>query len=777
MIVMWQIVLFELKLYFNSKSFWLIALLANLYTWAAFFFAGQVMSGVAQMFMPLLLFLAAEVVTRGKRANFAALSVSFAFPSFALLLGRAMAVLLLFVLLGLELVGSMFIVAGTSLAVYISFSAVVAFMVKYLLACINVIGVTFFAASITNHLRYLYSLLLFWWFSGIFLASNAGTLLPVELAVISFCFISGFGGNPSEVSGLFPNERLIQATIIYQIVLSTVLLAGALLIENTKQQKNQHITTAKLLICMMIFSAGGFFIWQSCRDHDMESNAAMQLDAAEPLNFAQANAIEASDYNLMIHLIENEHFLSAKAQIKLKKTGTVTPRFLEFTLLDYLKVEQVINLATGEKLEWQQQGTSLCVIPPASLTDDEGINIEIAYSGHVWEWTSDFYGRPIGLDNFVAAPITYLRGDAPWYPIVGRQSVYKASHYTLPWSKQSRQIIQRSSVLHSPANVRLTVDIDSGATVISNLTPLENQINGKRHQQQFFAQNCRNVFLLTGPYEVAAIDDGQGFNINFYYFPGHNQNISSIAKGYSHMISYYEGLIPRDGGDGDTMVKNYIIFEAPRFLSYDNLMRTNNAGFIDAVPIPEAVSLTKSLQSSWWSQPSGRVLTQARILNLWWPNCFSQTQGTIADGLALYMYTLYMESKHGERFYNQAREYWRTYDDHTPEDGEALNLRGLVVRDVFLLLDTIRQSKLGEAGVKQFLRLVHSSYQHKRTIEIADITAALEQIGAQHNNRDNFREICEDLARVLAKQDDHQLQGTLSIKLNWDFSPEIKVLR
>lgn len=775
MIQMWQIVLFELKLYFHSKRFWLIVFLVNLYTWAAFYFAGQVMSGVAQMFMPLLLFLAAEVVTRGRRANFSALSVSFAFPSFAFLLGRAMAVLLLFVLLGLELVGSMFVVAGTSFAVYISFSAVGAFMVKYLLACINVIGITFFVASMTNHLRYLYSLLLCWWLSGIFLTSNAGTLFPVELAVMSFSFISGFGGNPSEVSGIFPNERLIQAIITYQILFSMVLLVGALLIENTKQQKSQHIITAKLLIYMMIFSAGGFFIWQSYRDHDMESKTAMQLDATVPLNFAYD--MEVSDYNLMIHLVENEHFLSAKAQMKLKKTGTVTPRFLEFTLLDYLKVEHVINLTTGENLVWQQQGTSVRVMSPVSLTDDEGVNIEIAYSGHVWEWTNDFYGRPVGADNFIAAPITYLRGDAPWYPIVGRQPVYKASHFTLPWSKQSRQIIQRSSVLHSPANVRMTVDIDSEATVISNLIPLENQISGKRHQQQFFAPNCRNVFLLAGPYEVAGIHDDQGFNVNFYYFSGHNQNLASIAKGYLHMISYYEGLIPRDQGDGDAKVKNYIIFEAPRFLSYDNLMRTNNAGFIDAVPIPEAVSLTKSLQSSWWSQPSGRVLTQARILNLWWPNCFSQTQGTIADGLALYMYTLYMESKHGENFYYQAREYWRTYDNHTPDYGEALNLRGLVVRDVFLLLDTIRHSKLGEAGVKQFLRLVHSSYQHKRSIEVADITAALEQIGAQNNKRDNFREICEDLARVLAKQDDHQLQGTLSIKLNWDFSPEIKVLR
>ncbi|GBG55690.1 hypothetical protein SPFL3102_03085 [Sporomusaceae bacterium FL31] len=781
MIQTWQIVLFELKLYFSSKSFWIIALLANLYTWAAFFFAGQVMSGVAQMFMPLLLFLAAEVVTRGKRENFAALSVSLPFPSFGLQLGRALSVLILFVLLGLELVGSMLIVAGTALPVYVSFSAVGAFVVKYLLACINVIGVTFFAASITNHLRYLYSLLLGWWLTGIFLAGNTGTILPIELAAVSFSSISGFGGNPSEVSGLFPNEKLIQAIMIAQTVFSTVLLVGALLIENIRQQKSQHILKVNLLIWMMIFTAGGCFIWQSYRVNDVESNAVMRLDAAGPLGITQSPAMEASDYNLMIQLIENEHFLSAKAQIKLKKTGDVTPRLLEFTLLDYLKVAQVINLATGEPLDWQQQGTYLCVIPPASLTDHKEVNIEITYSGHVWEWTTDLYGRPVGLDNFVAAPITYLRGGAPWYPVVGRQAVYTASHYTLPWSNESRQVIQRSSVLHSPANVHLTVDIDSGATAISNLTPLEKQINGKQHQQQFFASNCRNVFLLAGPYEVAAINIDQRFNVDFYYFPGHIQNLSSIAKGYSQMISYYEGLIPRDMGSGDAMPKTYVIFEAPRFLSYDNLMRTNNAGFTDAVPIPEAVSLTKALQSSWWSQPSGRVLTQARILNLWWPNCFSQAQGTIADGLALYMYTLYMESKQGEKFYHQASEYWRTYDDRTPEYGEALNLRGLVVRDVFLLLDTIRQSKLGEAGVKQFLRLIHSSYQHKRSIEIADITAALEEIGApalgKNNSRDNFREICEDLARVLAKQEDHQLQGTLSIKLNWDFSPEIKVLR
>lgn len=647
-------------------------------------------------------------------------------------------------------------------------------MVKYLLACINVIGITFFAASITNHLRYLYSLLLCWWLSGIFLASNTGTILPVELTAVSFSFISGFGGNPSEVAGLFPNEKLIQGIIIYQTIFSTVLLIGALLIENTRQQRSQHILKANLLIWMMLFTAGVCVVWQSYRVNDVDSTVLMRLDAASPIDFF--HAMECSEYNLMIHLIEDEHFLSAKAQMKLKKTGNVAPRLLEFTLLDYLKVEQVINRATGETLDWQQQGTYLCVTPPASLTDHEGIDIEIVYSGHVWEWTTDLYGRPVGLDNFVAAPITYLRGGAPWYPVVGKQPVYTASHYSLPWFGKTQQVIERSSVLHSPANIHLTVDIDSGATVISNLTPLEKQINGKR-RQQFFASNCRTVFLLAGPYEVAAINTDQQFNVDFYYFPNHNQNISSIAKGYSQMISYYEGLIPRDRGSGDSLGKPYVIFEAPRFLSYDNLMRTNHAGFIDAVPITEAVSLTKALQSSWWSQSSGRVLTQARILNLWWPNCFSQAQGTIADGLALYMYTLYMESKQGEKFYHQACAYWRTYDERTPEHGEALNQRGLIVRDIFLLLDTIRQSELGEAGVKQFLRFIHSSYLEKQNIEIADITAALENIGAHNNSRDNFRGICEDLARVLAKQEDHQLQGTLSIKLNWDFSPEIKVLR
>jgi hypothetical protein len=265
--------------------------------------------------------------------------------------------------------------------------------------------------------------------------------------------------------------------------------------------------------------------------------------------------------------------------------------------------------------------------------------------------------------------------------------------------------------------------------------------------------------------------------VSFYHLPGHNNNLQSLTNSFAAQIAFYEALVPRKTSVSGT--GNYLLFEAPRFFTYDSLMRINNLGFIDAVPVTEAVCLSKTVWSPWWSQAAGRALSQARLLNLWWPNCFSQANGDLADGMALYMHILYREYRQGKKFYDEARTYWLDYNDDSYDNEALLGRRGQLVREVFLLLDAIRGSSLGDDRVKQFLRIVHARYQEKRLLEVADLAYGLQQVNAGGGLAETVahREHLTRLDGLAANPQDQRMRAKLSLKLSWDFGTEVKVLQ
>jgi hypothetical protein len=306
---------------------------------------------------------------------------------------------------------------------------------------------------------------------------------------------------------------------------------------------------------------------------------------------------------------------------------------------------------------------------------------------------------------------------------------------------------------------------------------------GDLQRHKFVSKGARDVFLLAGPYEHTKVEiPGREKLVDVYHFSKQDYNLKNMAYKV-RQIDYYSSLIPRINkiSDGENLEREYLIFEAPRFLTYDNLMNTSNLGFIDSIAIPEAIFLTKALYSPWWSQPAGRILSEARSLNLWWPNCFNKDSGDIADGLALYMYVLYNENRYGKEFYHKAKEYWLFYNHESAENAEMLGQRGRVVQETFLLMDMIRQSHLGDNGVKQFLRIIHASYLDKHVIELADIVIALESMGlfdkrnVEGSMEDmKYRSTINTLNQLLTSPQKNRAYGNLKFKLTWDFGTQIK---
>lgn len=770
-----------------------MAFLVNAYAWAAFLLAGQVMSGAAQMFIPLLLFVTAEAITKDKKEKFTEIMCALPYNEVFLVSGRALAVLCWFILLGIELLLTMLLAAYIGLPVYISWSACWAFMVKYLVACVNVMGITFLVSSLIKNTVRLYAVLLFWWLIGIFLTGNSGMLFPQWVTIANFTFIHGFGGNPSEVAGVYPNDELVMATVCFQMICSTLLFMIGVVIEKARRGPEGtilqacllQVVTGAALILVSFFITWQHLYGQTATNKDPILRSGIVLPGT--VNCSVQSNLSPAAYDLYIKLDSKNHNMAVQAQVTLKDLGNASSPAVEFTLRDYFHVEQVINVATGEILAWQQQGPYLAVsLPPGSFAETGLLTMAIHYSGRVWEHSEDLYGQQTGLVNFVASPFSCLRGGFAWYPVLGRQPLYDITSYSLPWTQQKKQLAQNLLVSHIPVPFKMTVNSDETVTLISNMELVEKVRDGNIERHKFSSQAGRDVFLLAGPYEhTKTVVAGTEKSVDFYHFPNHQHNLHNMAYKVSQ-IDYYNSLVPRTihtSAFGD-LERGYLVFEAPRFLIYDNLMNTSNLGIVDAIAIPEAIFLTKSLGSPWWSQPAGRTLSEARSLSLWWPNCFTKAKGDIADGLALYMYILHIENKYGKKFYDNARQYWLAYHDESPDNEAMLGQRGRVVREVFLLMDTIRQSSLGRDGANQFLRIINASYQKKRVIDASDIAAALALIGALPNHDDlrkdvtpiavKYRNSINTLDYLLTNPPENRVRSTLSFKLNWDFGVQIK---
>jgi hypothetical protein len=780
----------EARIYLQSAGFKLTAVLVNALAWTAFLLAGQVTVGIVQLLLPVLLLMAADIATRDKRVGFEEIALTLPYNGLYLTSGRALAVLTVFLLLGMELLLTVPIAVGLGVTVYYDWPIGCAFLARYAAASINVIGITFFAASVTKNTARLVVVLFLWWLTGTFLGSNIGAVFPQWAALFNFTFIHGFWGNPSYVSGLYPYNSLIAAVVVFQVMCSTLLVFAAAMIEQARRGTGKAGRKKALLAVVpgVVLIGIAFFVachYAAMRDGAVVTAAPGLLAPAEVEQGGQS-AVTIAAYELDVRLDRATHTMEAKARVALKSADGTRPQRIEFTLRDYFQVQKVIDPATGRPLPWHRQGPYLSVSLPGGFAGAGTTALEISYSGKVLEWSRDFFGEPAGLVNFVASPFTCLRGGHAWYPVVGRRPLFAVKHYSSPWSKEKKRVEEALPVWHKPVPFRMTVDCDEPTTIISNLSPVGKRHAAGRQRHEFASPAGSNVFLLAGPYEAAhVVTTGKNRLVRVYHFPAHGHNVPIMAYWASYIVDYYDALIPRENIPAAAADVHCVVFEAPRVLAYNNLGQPTFSGFTGVLPMCENGFSTKTLTSPWW-QIAAYSLLQANYLSLWWPECFSRTVGDPADGMALYMYTLFMERVTGKKFYENAREYWLTYSDDSPDNVNMLNCRGRVVREVFLLLDNIRRSRLGDDGVKQFLRAVYARYREKGRIDVADIAAGLQLIGAygdngqRRQNGDHLAAQCRQsiiaLARLAENPPENGARRMPTFKLTAEFTPQIRIM-
>ncbi|MCC5465970.1 hypothetical protein [Pelosinus baikalensis] len=105
----------------------------------------------------------------------------------------------------------------------------------------------------------------------------------------------------------------------------------------------------------------------------------------------------------------------------------------------------------------------------------------------------------------------------------------------------------------------------------------------------------------------------------------------------------------------------------------------------------------------------------------------------------LFLATIYKENLLGKAYYEDVKQFWLQYKPVpnlvAGEDGDRNQAGGdnLVVKEVFLILDDIRQSEIGDEGVKSFMQKVHalSIDTYDRELEWLDMLHIMDDLGQE----------------------------------------------
>ena len=726
-----QLTVDEIRLNLRSKTFWLIGTLS-----------------MATVFVPtvgilLLQFMVINAITRDERAGFCEISLSLPCHTTTLFLARALAVFVLLLAMWPFMVMAVGFLAGMQPVEWLFNSKQLALLtLKYITTCATVIGFVFLASSVSGHAWRLYFIAGACWIVGVLFTSNL-SYFPTWSVLFVVIYGEMIPLAPSAAVGYFPQQDLLPGFAAFQTAISILLLSFNAACRMAK--RGEQVFQSKLLVSLVLASViigftSGFTIWQELAYRESGFHSAFhEMERSEAVAEKQevANAPELEAYQLDVKLRTASHYLAGTAKLKIKLTDHPSG-IMFFTLRNCFAVTDVVEAERGEKVEWWRAGSRLAVRVPQHYRQGESLTLTISYAGQVWEWFTGLAARPSGPINFVATPYSLLRSGYAWYPIPGDYPLYTREHYAKLWDGPPGTTLWAQRVIHPPVPFQLTVDIDNDNTVASNLEQMGMEpLTGEYQQRYRFAsRQGRDVFLMAGPYhhEKRTFPGREGF-IEVYCYHQHQSKIEKVLDALAPLYLFNEDMLQQDcHADTDIAPSGKIctVVEMPMFCfiteegeRFDNLALTDTVLVTEnhfksdkwrlaMVSEAQASKLDFAVQQRWWQDD----LTVSNIRN-----------GNIAEGLMIYLYTLYGEKTRGSGFYDTIKHILLTKGG---EEFRVLEppilLWGPVVRDVFMTLDAIRTSEGGDLAVKNIARQLYQVHIRKGNIEPADFTQAVEAV-------------------------------------------------
>ncbi len=732
------IALQEMRVGIKGGGYWVLVVLVNcLLCYSLYeeqFFALRVIS----VFYMFFVFWNIGMIARDWRSGAAEIVNTLPCKDWELLLGRAVSSFLLLGLLGMQ----MFLVVATMVLFVFPtpvpfFDLLWNYWLNYFLISINSICVTLFIETICRSNIFLATLITAFYLILIsILDGDHNTLLPYWLPPINLAYNLAATEFPSQLTERFPKNGFIPMVLCQQLGLSAMLF----LVSYYYYSKRRSLGKLGLSYILLVTAAFAAFLSSSipfvleykAREQSyQESFKSAVADSGQAAD--RSNRLQPVSYVMDIKLKTVLNTADCDVKLIFKNTSDSQIQEIPLTLKNYYTVQQVTD-GSGKELAWERKGDFIAVKLNAPLVAGATMEIALDYSGKVWEWFTDYDAQPRGLINFVSPAMTLLRSGHAWYPVLGKNPVYNIVEYQSRWSNEPTQILSARNVSHLPAAFSITVEIDRDMEVVTGL-PLREGIylsEGTGRKFAFFSSSAQDAFLIAAPYvKIAA----QSTDVTTYCAKLHEENANTIITLVKDRTTFYENLIPRAN-------KQYLnVVEVPQFLLDSWLEETaerKKLGLRNTILVSEY--FLKLLPNEDTSEKKLQMLYfEEAVLSLWWPAFDTSDPGNISAGMLSYMYTLYKENLLGKAYYEDVKQFWLQYKPVpnlvAGEDGDRIQAGGdnLVVKEIFLILDDIRQSELGDEGVKSFMQKIHaeSVSTYDRELDWLDMLHIMDDFGQE----------------------------------------------
>lgn len=722
---------YEIQLYLRSKIFWLFALLIV----------------IALAFFPsfdflLIQFLVISVLVRDKQSDFTGILASIPHQTAKLCLARALAAFLLLLGLWPFMLFTVGIFPGMEPAEWLLNPQLLAFLtLKYIIICMVLISVVFLLGLTMGSSWYLYLIITVCWATEVFIAGNLSHF-PSWTAFLVF----GSGVlrlmAPSTAVGYFPNQILLPWLAAAYIVTAIFFLITGVICQALKRKES--ILRLKwlpplALIWITVCLITGIIVHEELKNREKGFRLGLQemerSKKAVVRKMAHFTVPRLESYRLAIKLRTATHHLQGTAYLKMNPADSAES--IQFTLRNYFRVKAVTEAGEGIKLKWRREGSILTIFIPEYYRRKGTITLKIVYWGLVWEWFPPSSVYTNGPMNFVSSQFSLLRSGYAWYPVPGIHSLYQRQFYTTPWQHSPKTTLLADRVSHPTIAFDLTVDLDTDDTAVSNLeyTGVQSLAGEFRRRYSFSSLHGRDIFLLVGPYhyEKRPFPAGRIGFIEVYCYRQHQKRLAQVLESLTKPYLFYENLFQSsisgfppclDSGKVCTVV------EIPPFAFLNN--EEGSVTLTDTVVLTEDLFFTPT----WHWTP---LLTmQANkgnraVLQRWWQEDITihtngwMQNGDITKGVLIYLYALYIEKTRNQELYEHMKENLLSNEGAT--EGETFLpslIKGPIVRDVFMTLDMIGATKVGEQAIRKIVNKLYRVYANEGRINQADFILAIE---------------------------------------------------
>ncbi|HYH04362.1 MAG TPA: hypothetical protein VEC37_14825 [Bacillota bacterium] len=710
----WQLTVAEIKLTLRSKIFWFLSALVVLFSF---------LSSFLLLFQQLMVVIALK---RDRRVGLAEMLNAVPYDPVKLYLARALAMLCLLAVLFPFIILTATQWSGIGAAEWLNNGKqILSLFIKYLTTAAFSIGVVFLAGTVSRRPGRVDLIIWLGWILGLIFGSSL-TSFPAWAALFSLGHGVMLFYAPSAVMGYGPQQELLLAFVGFQSALALLFILGAA--ARSMHQRGESFHSSRLGFSLAVAGvvlgiiAGVTACWKLERREVAMSGTFANATLPIVLQKQVTPTLEA--YQLDLQLQTAAQHLTAKAIIKLK-----LPRpgsgLIAFTLRPYFTVRQVVLEGQNFPLQWRRNGPHLLVEIPEKYRNQQSPAVRIDYAGRVWEWFPGRLQRPIGPVNYISDSFALLRSGYAWYPVPGTAVLYSEEKYLNPWNRTSQTIRWGKPVNHAAVPFELSVQIDNDNTVVSNLKPVEVEaLSGKyRKKYRFCSLQGRNVYLIAGPY----LHQTKNFpktptGIEVYCFRKHSREVNRMVRGLVKPYRFYADWCASSG--------EVNLVEIPAFFFH-----TEDGCGIKELTLTDTVLINEN----YFREDRGGlpIVTQLRnnkhdldVLQRWWQEDFTRDRwnqnGSIVEGITLYLYIRCAETTRGLRILEKVKQ---NLVDGKTTNFEDFNLPfvtgGPVVREVFLILEGLRNDDLGDSAVKRVVRQLYQVYRQHHTVSSREFAAAV----------------------------------------------------